>query len=388
MIQLETYKGTKSRHTCPSCGHRNQFTRFVDGNGNYLSDDCGICNRQTKCGYSYTAKQYFADNPQAKNGQFKKGKRKSVSNYQVANLQLDTPSFDFIAPEHLKQTIGNYEKNAFVQFLLNLFPDCGDEIQSVLRRYFVGTYQDGLTVYWQIDRRGKIRTGKIMRYDAGSGKRQIIRTWIDKDGEERELKADWMHCKIKKDFNLKQCFFGEHLLYSLKSTKPVAIVESEKSAIIASLCFPNFVWLSIGSKQSLKVERLQKLAGRQIILYPDADGYNLWQSIAQDAQRQGLTVKVSRLIENYATDEQKAEGYDLADYLINQQNEINELNEFIDSYNSKVDLVLNDEKLKQDFETILDEQKSVLIINGGLSEIEAERICTQPENLQSIVLGV
>jgi hypothetical protein len=169
--------------------------------------------------------------------------------------------------------------------------------------------------------------------------------------------------------------------------KPVAIVEAEKTAIIASLCFPEFVWLGSNSKTWLKVERLKRLDNRQIFLYPDADGFELWQAIASDANKQGLTIKVSNLIENHATDEQKANGYDLADYLIEQQNEINQFNNFVDSYNSKLAAVLNDESLKQDFNLILDEQKAIAVYNG-LSELEAERICTQPENLRTVVMSI
>ena len=49
---------------------------------------------------------------------------------------------------------------------------------------------------------------------------------------------DWVYNKLKKsgmlpeNFNLQQCFFGEHLL-TLYPDKTVAIVESEKSALIA-----------------------------------------------------------------------------------------------------------------------------------------------------------
>jgi hypothetical protein len=192
--------------------------------------------------------------------------------------------------------------------------------------------------------------------------------------------------KLKEDFQYKQIFFGEHLL-SRNTNKPVAVVESEKTAIVAHLCMPRFVWLATGSKQWLKVERLQSLDNRQTILYPDADGFELWQSVAADAQRQGLNVKVSNLIESHATDEQKANGYDLADYLINQQSEINELNEVYDAYNSKVDLVLNDETLFNGFKLFLEEQKAIAIYNG-LSELEAERICAQPENIRSVVMSV
>ncbi len=387
MIQLETYKGIKSRHTCPKCNSKGVFVRYQDERGEYLSNDVGRCNRESKCGYHYKPKQYFADNPSgAKFVKTRVSHWTQNTNQNVNNcLQNETKSFDFIAPEHLHATLRNYDRNAFVQFLLNLFPDCSEEIQGVLQRYYIGTYKDGLTVFWQIDGRGKIHTGKIMRYDTRTGKRQIVRAWIE-DGKTRQLKVDWMHGKIKKDFSLMQIFFGQHLLSKFPD-KPAAIVEAEKTAIIASLCMPQFVWLATGSKQWLKVERLQRLGNRQIIIYPDADGFELWQTIATDARRLGLDVKVSSLIENHATDEQKANGYDLADYLINQQREINELNEVYDAYNSKVDLVLNDESLFDGFNLFLDEQLAIAIYNGE-SEAEAERIYTQPENLRSVVMSI
>jgi hypothetical protein len=383
MIQLEKYRGAKSRHTCPSCNHRNEFTRFVDDAGNYIADNVGICNRVSKCGYRYTAKQYYADNPTARAGQFTRTKKRGTPNYafavkrgsQVEYKSVSTLTPDFIPFEHLKPTLRNYDRNAFVQFLLKLFPDCSEEINSVLTMYLVGTYQD-YTCFPYIDRSNRICRAKLIRFNRATGKR--LKGKYDTSSLPAML-------KLKEDFQYKQIFFGEHLLPKFPN-KPVAIVEAEKTAILASLCFPEFVWLACNSKTWLKAERLNRLDGRQIILYPDADGFNLWQAIALDAQRQGLTAKVSNLIETHATDEQRANGYDLADYLINQQAEINERNEFIDRYNSKLETVLNDDSLQCDFETILDEQKAIAIYNGS-TEQEAERICTQPENLRRIILN-
>ncbi len=156
--------------------------------------------------------------------------------------------------------------------------------------------------------------------------------------------------------------------------------------MIASICFPEFVWLSCNSKTWLKADRLGRLGQRQIILYPDADGFNLWQGIASEARTQGLAAKVSSLIENHATDEQKEGGFDLADYLISQQIEINQFNNFADRYNAKLETVLDDKSLMRDFETVLDERISINEIDGNLSRIEAETIAIAPENIRRIVL--
>jgi hypothetical protein len=380
----ELRKGSK-KESCAGCKQKT-FVPYVDTQtGQPLAWDVGKCDRENKCRWDKKPKEFFAENPTAQNRKFTKTKKSIVPNHGFTDKPPVTIAPDFIPFNQFKATLGNYEKNNFVKFLLHLFPDCGEEIQDVLKMYFVGTWKDGLTVFWQIDKCGKIRTGKIMRYDALTGKRQVVRTWTE-DGETRQLKIDWMHGKIKKDFNLMQIFFGAHLLPK-HPNKPVAIVESEKSAILGSLCFPEFVWLAIGSKQSLKVEKIKRLGNRQIILYPDADGFEAWQAVATDAQRQGVNVKVSSLIENQATAEQKANGFDLADYLLSQQTEINQYNSFVDSYNVKLEAVLNDESLLTDFETILNEQKAVAVYNG-LSELEAETLCTHPDNVRSVALSV
>jgi hypothetical protein len=313
-----------------------------------------------------------------------KTKKRGTPNYafavkngsQVEYKRAAATKPDYIAPEHLKATLGNYDRNAFVQFLLNLFPDCGDEIQAVLKMYFVGTYQD-YCCFPQIDRLNRVCKAKLIKFNRATGRR--LKGEFDVSSLVRKL-------KLKEDFQYKQIFFGEHLLSKFPN-KPVAVVEAEKTAIVASLCFPEFVWLACNSKPWLKAERLQRLGTRQIILYPDADGFNLWQGIASEARTQGLTVKVSSLIENHATGDQKANGYDLADFLISQQAEINQFNNFVDRYNAKLETVLSDEKLKRDFETIFDERKAIAIYNGE-SETEAERKCRQPENLRSIAWSV
>ncbi len=374
MIQLEKYHGTTSRHTCPLCNSKGVFVRYQNESGEYISNDVGRCNRESKCGYHKKPREHFAEQGISRQG-FKPKKRLQTA-YKVQTLTETPKSYDFIAPEHLHATLSHYDRNAFVQFLFDLFPDCSEEIQDVLKMYFVGTYDD-YTCFPQIDRLNRVCKAKLIRFNPATGKR--LKGEYDTSSLVRKL-------KLKEDFQYKQIFFGEHLLLKYPN-KPISVVESEKSAIIGSLCFPEFVWLACNSKTWLKVERLQRFAQRQIILYPDADGFELWTGIATDARRLGLDVKVSTLIENHATDEQKANGYDLADYLINQQDEINELNEVYDAYNSKVDLVLNDETLFNGFKLFLDEQKAIAVYNG-LSELEAETVCTQPENLRSVALSV
>ena len=96
----------------------------------------------------------------------------------------------------------------------------------LMSEYRVGTskHWPGSCVFWQIDINGRVRTGKVMLYDAESGKRV----------KEPYSHLTWAHSLLKlPDFNLRQCFFGEHLL-PMNRGKPVALVESEKTAMVAS----------------------------------------------------------------------------------------------------------------------------------------------------------
>lgn len=69
------------------------------------------------------------------------------------------------------------------------------------------------------------------------------------------------------EFAIQQCFFGEHLLRD--NINPVAIVESEKTATIASVYLPQFIWIAAGNLNGLNEEKCSVLKGRQVILYPD-----------------------------------------------------------------------------------------------------------------------
>lgn len=401
MYKPELEKGSK-KYVCPACSNKT-FVRYVNNEtDNYFADDVGRCDRESKCGYHKPPKQFFIDNPQTSKGFVFVGtsQKKNASNYALPNKNGSQVNYqaaniskkpDYLAKNYLIHSVKNYEQNSFVSFLLDLFSEDSQAAWQAIKDYLIGTTGSGETVFWYVRRDKKICKGKILRYE--NGNRAAIKTWIDEDGERLEQKADSIESRLKKknllkdDFETdKQVFFGEHLLHS-DLQKPVAVVESEKTAVIASICLPEFVWVACGSKQSVKPQKLKRLGRRKIVLYPDADGFTLWQKIALEARLQGLDVKVSDLIERRGTNAEKGKGFDLADYLINQQKEINQFNHFADYYNAKLEKVLADEKLFENFSTILDEQKAVLM-DRGMSDREAETFITDFDNLRQIVLSV
>ncbi len=64
-----------------------------------------------------------------------------------------------------------------------------------------------------------------------------------------------------------------------------ALVESEKTAIICACLNPDCVWLATGGKGQLN-DRVEVLAGRKVIAFPDVDGYDTWVQKAAERQHE------------------------------------------------------------------------------------------------------
>lgn len=130
----------------------------------------------------------------------------------------------------------------------------------------------GATVFWQIDRNGNVRAGKIMGYNAETGHRV----------KEPFNQVSWVHSVRKvQDFRMKQCLFGEHLLSDTSSTissKPVAIVESEKTALVAAHFYLTSSGLPPEECTGASTARpCRYWGGSEVILFPDLKATEEWR---------------------------------------------------------------------------------------------------------------
>jgi hypothetical protein len=255
----------------------------------------GRCDRESSCGYLNTPWQYFKDNDisidTGRSGQIKRRLhlRKAASH---------------IPRDLMEATLKGYNRNNLVNFLIAHF-----DTDQVLRKYYVGTadYWGGSTIFWQVDTNSKVRTGKIIQYNPETGRRV----------KEPFNHVTWVHRILNlPNFELRQCLFGEHLLN--ESSMPVAIVESDKSAIIASIYFPQFTWLATGGLMNLTAQKCRVLKGKTVLLIPDLKAYDKWQQIAKELSSlmRRTRFKILDLFEKTSTDQEREEGYDIADYLI------------------------------------------------------------------------
>ena len=280
---LEKYKGRTTRHECPNCKTQLSFARYVDERGSYIADNVGRCNREDKCGYHLTPSEYFKD--------------KGINYTPTIYVQpKPLPPTDYIPEEMMLKSLKT--ENNFIQFLTKYFPLI--DVANTIDKYRIGDAKEGKIIYWQIDQENRIRTGKIMLYNPETGKRV----------KNVAGSFDWVHRHVKSPYQLEQCLYGLHLVK--KSTTPIAVVESEKSAIIASLTIPEYTWVATGGKQNYRL--LADLIGYDATLFPDLGAYQDWSKYAT---KYGF--KMSQLLEQVATDIDKENGLDIADYIINEK---------------------------------------------------------------------
>ena len=272
---------------CPACNQK-RFVRYLDDHsGDYLPDDIGRCDRELSCGYHKPPKEADLDISRA---------------LYSPPEPLPEPAPSYLPFEYVERSLGNYESNTLISWLATLKGWSWEIASDVARQYRVGTSKDGWAIFWQIDKSEKVRSGKMMLYSDGHRV---------KDG----YSQDWIHSKLKRSghleaFELVQCFYGQHLV---DDSKPVAIVESEKTALIASQYLPQFHWIASGMLQGINEYKLQPLKGMNIVLFPDIGAFNLWSEKALELGHIA-DIQVSTLLERKAPDQHK--GYDIADYLI------------------------------------------------------------------------
>lgn len=327
---LQPYQGLKSRYHCPQCQHRNTtFVRYIDTQTNQqLAQHVGRCSREDNCGYHYKPADWFKEL-----GNQKLPISRRQQQPVVESLNLPAPA-TYIHPDIVNASFGNYHQNNFVNYLIKRFGF--SKADELVGRYRIGScsHWPGATVFWQLDKQGLVRTGKVMLYHAQTGKRvkQPFShiTWAhtlltqNVTVEMQQACANFGYHITQSNyqpqtasFNLQQCLFGEHLLNHAPANGIIAITESEKTAIIASALLPEFTWLAAGSLHNLQYQKCRVLQGRTVILFPDLNAHAKWQTKACQLSRlmPGTVFKVYKHLEDVATATERASGLDLGDVL-------------------------------------------------------------------------
>lgn len=277
--RLETGPSSLRKFNCPHC-HRRSFTRYVDTEtGQYIDDSCGRCDHEQSCGYHLSPSDFFSQHPGWKHDTNLHARLRTPRQPPLPR-PLCTLSMDLVERCHKPSSY-------FTHWMASLVDD-KQRAKRVWELYRLGATPQHEVIFWQIDEKQRVRSGKIMQY-TNDGHRTGHPRWMH-----TSLKADG---ELPQDWTLTQCLFGEHLLPQYPD-KPVCIVESEKTAVCMAMFAPDFVWLATGGCNNLKFNDIESLRNRRIILYPDSGEYNKWYTQAMESPF-ASTISVVNFVEQY-----------------------------------------------------------------------------------------
>ena len=204
--------------------------------------------------------------------------------------------------------------------------------------YRLGASRQGGVIFWQIDQEGRVRDGKVMYYLSGCHRNKAHKpTWVSYLLRRRDPFPNAAH-------ETSHCFFGLHLVSEKRATlgtdpseqpkvadicvsphcSTVAVVEAEKTAVILSELYPQYIWLASGGLGEVQPDKFRALRGCKVILFPDTDpdgiAYSRWSNAAEEVMRSVFwegspPIRVSRILEDHATEEQKRRKIDLVDFI-------------------------------------------------------------------------
>jgi hypothetical protein len=225
----------------------------------------------------------------------------------------------FVDPATFQNSLKGYESNNLVQWLCRKLGRA--VVMDAVKAYHVGTWKTRRIIFWQVNIENKAGSGHVIAYPA------------DDHHRIKNINPTWAHSVLgltdEEKYNWVKYWFGEHLLAQYPARK-VAIVESEKTALVASiyLAHLNFVWLASCGKNELNgPDKWKVLQGRSVILYPDLsppdeDGqtpFENWTAKAAEMQTYGYDVSVNHFLETRADEFERAQKWDLADFLLRRE---------------------------------------------------------------------
>jgi hypothetical protein len=141
-------------------------------------------------------------------------------------------------------------ENNLLQYLRKVYGDLKTE--DAKETYVLGTSKDGGVIFWSINTDLKVQKAKIAYYDT-NGKRT------------NKFKVPY-----KNEDGYFNCLFGEHLIDDkIKAKKTIVLTESEKTAIIGYILFPQYVWVAYGGINGLTENKVSPLIGHNVLIIPD-----------------------------------------------------------------------------------------------------------------------
>lgn len=333
MLEL---KLSPNMRTCPYCGAEKSFQPYKFKGASIIINPkvgiCSICHKQ----YSYD--EYLSKKLHLLTAFSKSKEARIILDVGKQELGLEDPNVFY--SKYFSS--GDIEDDKLFQYIIRLLANKSDSlsntiskerIQNTFELYGLQTstlwFRENATIFWYKTSDEDRLSYRIMKF------KEDGHSFKEKDKEHPITKS----LIIGEDGKGKYCLFGRHLIGREDSQgKPVCIVESEKSAIIASIAYPNAIWMATGSCRFLKGLKLkcdyvddygnqkgQALDPKRVILFPDPDlkfdDKNNWYHYPWYQSFKG--VRVCNFLDIFIREKEseiKSEGknpdeFDIADYI-------------------------------------------------------------------------
>lgn len=208
--------------------------------------------------------------------------RKEIGNVPFVPISrpaiVYTPSYHFIDLDIIKRLQG--QRNTFVDFLHTLFDD-SPKVDAGVERYCIGGDSMCRTIFPNIDQEGRCVGGAVIPY-------------LPNGHRDKTKGASNIHYELRrKDKTLPpqadQVLFGSHLL-RLYPSASVGVVESQKSAVILSITYPEVVWLATAGLTNFNERLLAPIYDRNVVCFPDVNGVQEWTQRAKDLPFKNIRV--------------------------------------------------------------------------------------------------
>ena len=224
-----------------------------------------------------------------------------------------------------------------------------EQMVSAACRYRLGASKLGGVIFWQIDQDERVRDGKVMYYGPDCHRlkdKDHHPTWVSALLRQRDPFPNAPH-------ETSHCFFGAHLISPLNERlfrppltppnsggetaiavmegqggrSPIAVVEAEKTAVILSERYPEYVWLAAGGLGEVQVDKFRPLRGHKVIMFPDTDpdgnAFKRWSEAATTVMQQPFwedspPIRVSPILELHASPDQKDSKIDLVEFIFDK----------------------------------------------------------------------
>ena len=205
-------------------------------------------------------------------------------------------------------------QNQLIDLLLRLLPQ--SSVMDAVQRYYIGfnAFETGkpgdALIFWQMDEEKRIINAKRIHYRADGHRDKNVPPIVMYPGNP-------------------QCLFGQHLLADAHPEQPIAIVESEKSALVMSIVKPEFLWMACGSLNNFNEDFLKPLRRRLIMGFPDVDikrdklsgvsvSCAMWRKTAKQLRLKGWRIVVDDHLEKTVNSAHRMDKIDVADVALQQ----------------------------------------------------------------------